>query len=778
MATIPDGIYYIVNGYAPTLYMDSVHGNRNNGANLRVWTKDATDNQVWRVSTRSDGSRQITSRFTGKSIDVQSAQITTVGANVQMYTDNDSRAQKWDITAISGRTITVGGTSYQLYKITLTAAPSMCAELYGDAPFSAGANVCIAGYGGSADMLWAFIPVPRIESGGIYNLALRLDPRYGLDVHSGSTANGANVILTGLSQNQNDHKFYLTQRSNGHWVLMNVASKKYVQVKDGKAADMQNVQQWELSNTLREEWKLVDFGDVSYGGHSYPCVKLYSYVDNGGNTYVMDADQNKKIDLGNICIVHTDPDDQGQFSQQWLLMPTVATDPSIPIPANLGWVASLNDTTSGIDMITKERLYPTWTCTDVWATQGPNHYMWRYRSRYLNASTSTYGDWTNWTSWQTALVTIKGQRAWVTEGLPATYDKTLYKALQYQYEVKAVGVGELSRLEGKAASVMVRSIYKPDVVISNAGFGPNGLRVDVDSDYTHGTNTIGFYSITRNGKELLKGPHKNGSYSIKGLDSSTSVNIPIEYLSDWIEDGDVLTFKYNVGNDVIPTFYGGITETLTVSYDAGSGATLSPTVTMGSGRRLEVTLNSSLPAQKVYLRTKQGDIFEGKKDGGKFYIEYPFGLPFDLFAVAVSADSDRWDLWHKTYSEHDQLMRDYPPCHAWSWDGGYFLLECSTDPMVTDRTMSAIYEADALNKRDFQSVYFAHTIQSEYAAEGLLYEGLTESVKSQAEAMLRAQHVRYRAPSGEIADVAVTDVAYQTHREYTLVSVNMIEETL
>ena len=156
---LTDGDYFIVNGYAPTLYMDVTHGNRNNGANVRVWHKDSTDNQLWQVTTRSDGSRQITSRFTGKSLDVRADAITTVGANVQMYTDTDNRNQKWDVED-SGTTVTIDGTTYPLYKVVLTDAPTMCAELYGNTGFTDGSNVCIAGYTGASDQLWAFIPVP------------------------------------------------------------------------------------------------------------------------------------------------------------------------------------------------------------------------------------------------------------------------------------------------------------------------------------------------------------------------------------------------------------------------------------------------------------------------------------------------------------------------------------------------------------------------------------------------------------------------------------------
>lgn len=768
---LTDGDYFIVSGYSPTLYMDVTHGNRNNGANVRVWHKDSTDNQLWQVTTRSDGSRQITSRFTGKSLDVKADAITTVGTNVQMYTDTDNRNQKWDVED-SGTTVTIDGTTYPLYKVVLTDAPTMCAELYGNTGFTDGSNVCIAGYTGASDQLWAFIPVPPLQSGGIYELALRLDPRYALDVASGSPANGANAILTGR-HNANDHKFYLTERSTDHWILRNIASGKNLEVQRGIAATRQNVQQWQQTNDRREEWKPVTFGTQSYQGADRTIIKLYSWVDGVGNTYIMDANQNSKLDLGNICIVETDPDDQGQYSQQWLLIPTLATDPNMAIPSEMGWSAFVGDPSYNRDRGATETLYPTWECTSAWATSGPNHYMWRYRSRLMDGGTSTYGDWSEWTDWQTALVTQEGQRAWFTEGLPATFDNDAYKVLDYQYEVKTVGVGETAAVEGQPASTIVRAMYRPDVSLSNAGFGPEGLRLAYSSDYTNGTNVITLQAIVRDGENILAKPVR-----IDGLETGASVSVPIDALTAWIEDGDSLQIEYSVGTDQWPEFDGLNSDSVQVSYDAGQGASLSPTVSMGRGRRLSIDLQSSLPTQAVYLRTRDGEVFVCENDNGVFSVDYPFGVPFDLYAVAASSDGATWDLWHQALSEHSDLLRQYPPCHAWGWDGGSFLLECATDPMLTDRTMSAIYEADALNRREYQSVYFAHTIQSEYMAEGLLYDGLTESDKDELISLLKARHVTYRAPSGEIADVAVTSISYQTHREYTIVQVNMIEETL
>lgn len=753
-------------------------GARNNGANVGVRAKDGTDNQVWQVSIREDGTYQICSRFTGKSLDTAS---TSSGSNVQMWTDNPTRNQRWVVTD-SGSTVTIGGTSYPTYTVVLDGTSMRLSP--------SGTNAVLGSSG-----TWAFVPVPPLQSGGIYELVLRLDKRFALDVSSGSQANSANVILTGR-HDANDHKWLLMQYDTDKWYLRNIAGGtikredgttdptkfRAAQVDAGRAEAKTNVTQWTFSesNPKRWLWKPVSFGADTVNGKECEVVKLYSWVDEGSvqnpaQTFVLDANQNSKLDLGNVCIVVTDPDNQGQWSQEWCLYPTRATDPSMAIPSDLGWVRAVGDEPSQTRLMSQEALYPSWVCTDAWATSGPNHYEWRWRMQHLDATKATWNDWEyGWTPWETALVTIDGTRAWVTEGLPATYDTDLYKGIHYQYEVRTVGVGETAAVNGKSVTGDVYAFVEPVTSLSNAGFGPAGLRMDYDSDYA-GTNRLFVTSIKRDGKELIANFYGDMFYT----DNDTSVTIPTDILRDWIDDGDQIEVSWRVGNDQMFDFGETHTATLTVSYDAGSGTTLTPEVTMGRGRKLHVDLNSDKPIQKLYLRLPTGEITECKASSdGTFSVEYPFGTGFELFAMCSSTDQDVWDYWHGDYGPSSELLLQYPPCHAWDWDGGSFLLECNTDPLLTDRTLSAIYEADALNKREWQSVYFAHTIQSEWVAEGLLYTGVTESVKADLIALMKQRHVRYRAPSGEVANVAITDVSYQTHREYTTVTVNMIEETL
>lgn len=769
---LDEGSYYVVSATDTTKVLSIAAytrgaSNRINGSNVMVRTMVSTDDQVWQVTVRPDGTYRITSRFTGKSLDVQSV---SAGGNVQMWTDTTNRFQSWDV-AETGSTVTYDGTAYPSYSVTLHDRSLVLATSGSNAVLGTGAS-------------WLFVPIPKLQSGGVYELVLRLDKRYALDVTSGSKSNGANIILTGR-HNANEHKWVLLRSSGDRWTLRNINSGKYAEVMNGVAKELQNVQQWGYAATStydRMMWNPVAFGETeTVNGVDCEVVKMYSWVDGGGATYLMDANQNKKLDLGNICIVKTDPDTEGQYSQQWCLYPTRATDPNMAMPSGLGWVRAVGDLPAQTRLASQERLYPTWTCTDAWATSGPNHYEWRWRVRYLDATRATWDGFGPWTAWATAPVTVDGTQSWVTDGLDTTYDTDLYKGIHYQYEVRTVGVGETAAIIGKSVTGDVYAFDEPVTDIGTdaggdldvAGFGPAGLRFDWRSNYP-GTNRVQVTSVKRDGKELLPSPYGVMFYG----DSATSFTIPTNQLSDWLDDGDEITATWRVGTDQMVLFDTEHTKTLEVSYGAGSGTVIEPTVTMGTGRKLLVTLPTAKPTKALYLRTPDGKVTTCKANAdGTYSVEYPFNSGFELFAMASSTDNDEWDYWYQAYGPNSGLMLEYPPCHAWDWDGGSFLLECDSDPLQTDRTISAIYEADALNKRKWQSVFMAHTMQSEYTAVGLLFTGVTESVKADLIALMEARHVRYRAPSGEVAEVAVTDVSYQTHREYTKVSVSMIEET-
>ena len=116
MAGPKDGTYIIFNAANTNLALDTSGARRGNGANVRVVNyKAAGDGHIFELESNDDGTYRIMSRFSGKSIDVSGGKMVD-GQNVQQWTGNGNRNQRWEI-ADSGATVSKWGTSRTAYEI-------------------------------------------------------------------------------------------------------------------------------------------------------------------------------------------------------------------------------------------------------------------------------------------------------------------------------------------------------------------------------------------------------------------------------------------------------------------------------------------------------------------------------------------------------------------------------------------------------------------------------------------------------------------------------------
>lgn len=767
--SVSAGQYSIRNAMNPSVALAVADQVLVNGTNLLLMetptsysTRDKFD-----LSYRTDGTAQLLSTRIGKSCDVAKGQIAS-GVNVQLYTDNDTRAQAWNIVE-TGNTVTIGGTAYPSYFIEIDGDSNLVMEPEAQ-DATAGRNVVLATKDGGTDQEWAFVPTPLFQSGGVYELRSMLDTGMCADVAGGSSTKGANVQLY-MANGTNAQKFYVTQEAADSWSIRNINSGMYVDVDGGGTSAGTNVQQYTDNDTRAQRWKPYSYGTTTIDGIECMTIGLGSYVTSAADM-MMDVRHALTTNKNNIQIYP----DNGTDAQVFALYPTTAVDPNMPIPVNVTWTELPGSYEFSRDRIRAERYYPSWQCTLAWAAQSSNHYEWRYRSRLMGNLSSTWGEWTAWTPWETAAVTQEKQQAWVTGGIPATFDAALYKQLQYEIQVRSVGVAEAGNLHSDAAYASVRSMFLPSVSYGEAGYSPEGIRIPFTTDYTGGTTTLFIDAITdtTTGTVLYSGGNRRLMFD--GLDQEGSILVPFSELLAMPNDGDSLHIKYHEGTDMLYEHGSLLEQDTTISYNTGS-IDVTPTVTMGAGRTLVIDA-PNLGERAAWL-VVDGKVYDTAFIGnsGKLQVPYPFNKDVDIYYTTASEDSDDWGVAHIQLSKNAELFRQYPPAHVWNWPEGNFLLECSAEPMLTDRTLTPVYEANVLDSREYQSVSFAETVQGEYTAEGLLYDGLTESNVAAIRALIKAKHVTYRAPSGEIAEVAIVGAAYQTHREYTLVEINMIEET-
>lgn len=98
---IDSGTYVISTASNRSKVLDVASGSRSNGANVQLWSSNDSGAQKWNVSVNSDGSISIQNCRSKKYLDVLNAQGAS-GANVQQWQGNGSSAQRWRVDYVGG----------------------------------------------------------------------------------------------------------------------------------------------------------------------------------------------------------------------------------------------------------------------------------------------------------------------------------------------------------------------------------------------------------------------------------------------------------------------------------------------------------------------------------------------------------------------------------------------------------------------------------------------------------------------------------------------------
>lgn len=521
------------------------------------------------------------------------------------------------------------------------------------------------------------------------------------------------------------------------------------------------------SSNVLQRWDFVQVATVTYRGVT---CGVYNVQPKSDATLFLTS-SSVGSHFGGVSVEAARTDGTGIQGQMWIAYPTKPTDAGLIVPDILGWA----ETVGGEGAYSRDAaatLYPVWDGGFAWGAATSNYWQGCTRYQTLDGITGTWGEWSDYTAWAPLTATRADNLYWLTAGLDATV--TGAKAKRYQMLIRAVGVDSGVETYGYPATATLTANVVPTVTITAATFGPLGLALTVTSDYTNGTNFVEFNVFDGDGEV----------YSYNSIRSFTggayTAIVALDKINRWIDEGSEITVRYAVGTDEYRGWYANAEvheTTLTVSYDGGSGVTLAPVVTMGAGRLLNVSVGSSLANEAVYVRSG-GRLVQATKNGdGSFSSVYPFASNFEVYAVAYNDAMTTWGTWEETYTPQSQLLKAYPACHAWSWAGGSFLLEVTSDLMATDRKIDTTNEIVTLDSREYQSVLFSRALESRYTASGVLKHGLTESDKAQLLALLGVKHAYYRAPHGDVANVAIAGVSYVDRRSFTEVTVDMVQET-
>lgn len=592
---------------------------------------------------------------------------------------------------------------------------------------------------------------------GLYEIRSALLESMALDIAGGSTTKGANVQLY-AGNDTNAQKYRITEETSGHWSIVSAKSGMFLDVYGGSARNGANVQQWTSNGSRAQRWKLTETGDtVTVDGVACPVVTIGSYVTTDGATYVMDVKGAMTTNSTNVQIWTANETD----AQEFVLVPTTPYDPGMPAPADLGWAQAVGGQ-GQLEQPEAATLYPCWSFTDAWDATADHGFEFATRDRSTAGGDASPGAWSAWSAWQPAAVTVEDGRAWLTAGIGGAV-AAADKSRDVNVRVRPTSTEGGETTHGPAASAILTATTVPAVTVTAVALGPEAVTLTLATDYVGGTNYVTVASMRQGGSELLAAPVEGSGYG-----PTFALEVPIASLAALPAVGQAVTLDLAAGTDQYAPRAPQASAGPSVTWAQGRTATVTPATSFDPDAVARITTGAAGTMRAWSFaggRARALDV-----EAGAAVVPYPFGEPCDVYVTVEGPTA--WGSASVAIAADD--ARKHAPCHAWTWPGGTLVIDGATGQMETSRTVKATANVLELEARPWQTVTFAETMQGAYKAAGTL----GASTVADVEALVAAHHALYRAPSGQVADVAVTDASYEVTKTLATATVTMVEETL
>lgn len=297
---IATGVSMIITSVANKKLVTDVTGaSTANGARVQLYSSNNTNAQKYRFESIGNGTYKIVNVNSGKVLDV-SGGSTANGAALQQYTSNNTVAQQWTVRNYgSGKIALVsvnankavdipGGNAVQQAQLQLYSPNGTVAQqwLVAKAPLTLRERLNETATKHRQDL-----------PDGTYTFGSKLNTSMKMDVSGASRSNYGNVQIW-AGNGTNAQKWKVTHDSNGYVTLTSVNSGKVLDVNGGVSANGTNVQQYDSNGTYAQKWIAVKNSDGSYtfqsalaenavldvnGGSSANGTNVQLYTSNGTN---------------------------------------------------------------------------------------------------------------------------------------------------------------------------------------------------------------------------------------------------------------------------------------------------------------------------------------------------------------------------------------------------------------------------------------------------------------------------------------------------------------
>ena len=257
---LADGTYTISTLLNSNYVLDVKDGHTNNGANIQLYENNDTAAQQFNVSHDSQGYVTFTNVKSGKVLDLSDAVVKN-GGNIQQYKSNGTRAQKWIVKRDGDGYIIISALNSN-YVLDLHNA---VVNNYG--------NIQLYSYNGTNAQRWNITKYVSKEqrinnlaaqnkntlADGVYEICSVKNSNYALDVNSASTSNGANVQLY-LRNGTQAQAFKVSHDSQGFVTFTNINSGKVIDLDGAITKNGRNIHQYASNGTRAQKWIVQQSG--------------------------------------------------------------------------------------------------------------------------------------------------------------------------------------------------------------------------------------------------------------------------------------------------------------------------------------------------------------------------------------------------------------------------------------------------------------------------------------------------------------------------------------
>ena len=262
--TFDDDGYATITNVGSGKVLDAQYGNSSSGTNVWQYAgTDANKAQKWHITANDDGTVSIVSALSSTSaIDISNGSSAN-GSNVQLWSSNGSRAQKFTFVATSPKVSADGQADIADGYYTFTTATDLKHKL--DVQGWSKSNGAPLQLWDSTDGENQTFRIQK-QGNGFYSITSAWSGK-SLDVDSGCVMPGSKIQQWAFSEDNSNQKWAIYANEGGSFTLRNVASGLYLTLDGNRAGNGSTVvgslanglenQRWLIAQT-KEPYKNMD----------------------------------------------------------------------------------------------------------------------------------------------------------------------------------------------------------------------------------------------------------------------------------------------------------------------------------------------------------------------------------------------------------------------------------------------------------------------------------------------------------------------------------------